>query len=98
MEQVLLISGTRPEIVKLAPLYHAMKADSNIAVCWLHTGQHGEMAQQMLDCFEITPDITLQRQGTTLADFGAGCRQQLEQVLTRQRWSAAVVPGDTESA
>jgi len=98
MDHVLLISGTRPEIVKLAPLYHAMKTDSTVAVSWLHTGQHDEMAQQMLDCFEITPDITLHRQGSTLAEFSAGCRQQLEEVLTRQRWSAAVVQGDTESA
>ena len=98
MENVLLISGTRPEIVKLAPVYHAMKADSNLAVSWLHTGQHGEMAQQILDCFEITPDITLQRQGSSLAEFSVGCRQQLEEVLTGQRWSAAVVQGDTESA
>lgn len=98
MEHVLLISGTRPEIVKLAPLYHAMKADANTAVSWLHTGQHGEMARQMLDCFEITPDITLHRQGSTLPEFSSGCRQQLEEVLKGQRWSAAVVQGDTESA
>jgi UDP-N-acetylglucosamine 2-epimerase (non-hydrolysing) len=98
MEHVLLISGTRPEIVKLAPLYHAMKADANTAVSWLHTGQHGEMAQQMLDCFEITPDITLHRQGSTLAEFSSGCRQQLEEVLKGRGWSAAVVQGDTESA
>ena len=98
MRHVLLISGTRPEIVKLAPLYHTMKADGRADVSWLHTGQHGEMAQQMLDCFEITPDITLQRHGSTLPEFAAGCRQQLEEVLTRQRWSAAIVQGDTESA
>jgi UDP-N-acetylglucosamine 2-epimerase (non-hydrolysing) len=84
--------------VKLAPLYHAMKTNRDTAVSWLHTGQHGEMAQQILDCFEIAPDITLRRQGSSLADFSIGCRQQLEEVLTCQRWSAAVVQGDTESA
>jgi UDP-N-acetylglucosamine 2-epimerase (non-hydrolysing) len=98
MENVLLISGTRPEIVKLAPLYHAMRNDGRISVRWLHTGQHGEMADQILACFEITPDIVLTRHGSTIAEFSVGCRQQLEEVFTRESWSAAVVQGDTESA
>jgi len=98
MEHVLLISGTRPEIVKLAPLYHVLRAEQGIAVQWLHTGQHGEMAEQILDCFEIAPDIALTRQGHSIADFSVGCRQQLEGVFARQRWSAAIVQGDTESA
>ena len=98
MEHVLLISGTRPEIVKLAPLYHVLRAAADTNVRWLHTGQHGEMAEQILDCFEITPDIVLERHGSSLSDFTIGCRKQHEDVLTQQRWSAAVVQGDTESA
>jgi UDP-N-acetylglucosamine 2-epimerase (non-hydrolysing) len=98
MEHVLLISGTRPEIVKLAPLYHALRADQTVSVQWLHTGQHGEMAAQILECFEITPDIVLTRQGSSIAEFSTGCRAQLDAVLSRQRWSAAIVQGDTESA
>jgi UDP-N-acetylglucosamine 2-epimerase (non-hydrolysing) len=98
MEPLLLISGTRPEIVKLAPVYHAMRADSTTGVQWLHTGQHGEMAQQILKCFEITPDISLNRMGTTLSEFSLGCRQQLEAVFAQRRYSVAIVQGDTESA
>jgi UDP-N-acetylglucosamine 2-epimerase (non-hydrolysing) len=98
MEPVLLISGTRPEIVKLAPVYHAMRADPATRVQWLHTGQHGEMAQQILKCFEIEPDIALFRTGTTLSEFSIGCRQQLEAVFTQRQYSVAIVQGDTESA
>jgi UDP-N-acetylglucosamine 2-epimerase (non-hydrolysing) len=98
MEHSLLISGTRPEIVKLAPLYHAMRNEPNTSVHWLHTGQHGEMAEQILECFEITPDIVLTRQGSSIAEFSVGCRRQLEDVLTSRQWSAAIVQGDTESA
>jgi UDP-N-acetylglucosamine 2-epimerase (non-hydrolysing) len=93
-----LFSGTRPEIIKLAPLYHAMRAASWTRVQWVHTGQHGEMAQQIFSSFEIVPDISLRRDGSTLSEFSIGCRQQLDAVMTRQSWSAVVVQGDTESA
>jgi len=98
MQDILLVSGTRPEIIKLAPVYHALRAASWARVQWLHTGQHGDMAQQILSCFDIVPDIALHRQGTTLSEFSGGCRWQLETVMTRQPWSAVVVQGDTESA
>jgi UDP-N-acetylglucosamine 2-epimerase (non-hydrolysing) len=98
MENILLISGTRPEIVKLAPVYHALREAPWARVKWLHTGQHGEMAQQILSCFDVVPDISLRRQGSTLSEFSVGCREQLDAVMTREPWSAAVVQGDTESA
>jgi UDP-N-acetylglucosamine 2-epimerase (non-hydrolysing) len=98
MKNILLVSGTRPEIIKLAPVYHAMRAASWMHVEWLHTGQHTDMAQQILSCFDIVPDISLIRHGSTLSEFSVGCRQQLDAVMTRQPWSAVVVQGDTESA
>jgi UDP-N-acetylglucosamine 2-epimerase (non-hydrolysing) len=98
MKNILLVSGTRPEIIKLAPVYHAMRKASWTRVQWLHTGQHGEMAQQILSCFDIVPDISLRRDGGPLSAFSVGCRHQLEAVMTQKRWSAVVVQGDTESA
>jgi UDP-N-acetylglucosamine 2-epimerase (non-hydrolysing) len=98
MEKILLVSGTRPEIIKLAPVYHALLEAAWTEVKWLHTGQHGEMAHQILACFDIVPDIALEREGTTLSEFSVGCRRQLDQVITREPWSAIIVQGDTESA
>jgi UDP-N-acetylglucosamine 2-epimerase (non-hydrolysing) len=98
MEKVLLVSGTRPEIIKMAPVYHALRAAAWTDVQWLHTGQHGDMAQQILGCFDIVPDIALQREGSTLSDFSVGCRRRLDQVFAREKWSAVLVQGDTESA
>ena len=98
MKNVLLVSGTRPEIIKLAPLYHALRATPWANVQWLHTGQHSDMADQILACFDIVPDITLQRAGASLLEFGIGCRQQLESVITSHNWSMVIVQGDTESA
>jgi len=98
LSDVLLVSGTRPEIIKLAPVYHALRESSWARVQWLHTGQHDEMARQILACFDVEPDITLTRSGSNLLEFSTGCRQQLEAVMLRQPWSLVIVQGDTESA
>lgn len=98
MQNILLVSGTRPEIIKLAPLYHALRATKWARVQWLHTGQHEEMASQILACFDVVPDITLKRAGSSLLEFSTGCRQQLDVVMTQQDWSLVIVQGDTESA
>ena len=98
MHNILFVSGTRPEIIKLAPLYHAMREASWAKVHWLHTGQHAEMASQILACFDVVPDTTLQRMGNSLLDFSVGCRQQLELEIAKKTWALVVVQGDTESA
>ncbi|MET0310725.1 MAG: UDP-N-acetylglucosamine 2-epimerase (non-hydrolyzing), partial [Burkholderiaceae bacterium] len=98
MQNILLISGTRPEIIKLAPVYHALGELPWASVRWLHTHQHDGMASQIFECFGIEPDISLVREGTTLAEFSTGCRRQLDAVLGEGGTSLVVVQGDTESA
>ena len=95
---VLLISGTRPEIIKLSPVYHALRAAGWAKVAWLHTAQHGEMAEQIFDSFDLVPDIVLHRPGTSLLDFSLACREQLDKVMNERHWSLVIVQGDTESA
>lgn len=98
LAQLLMISGTRPEIIKLAPVYHALQRSGWARPIWLHTGQHGDMAMQMLKCFQIRPDHVLCRVGSSLLDFTIGCRTQLEPVLEQVDCDAVIVQGDTESA
>ena len=98
VHNILLVSGTRPEIIKLAPVYHALRQAPWARVQWLHTGQHADMANQILACFDVVPDITLTRTGSSLLEFSAGCRQQLEAAMLKQNWSLVIVQGDTESA
>ena len=98
MHNILLVSGTRPEIIKLAPLYHALLATPWAHVQWLHTGQHDEMARQILACFDVVPDVFLSRDGSSLLDFSLGCRRHLDKVMSQKKWSLVVVQGDTESA
>lgn len=95
---VLIVCGTRPEIIKLAPVYHALRASTWATPSWVHTGQHGDMAAQMLTCFDVQPDYLLERRGSSLLEFSTGCRLQLDAVLAQRDWAAVIVQGDTESA
>ena len=96
--EILIVSGTRPEIIKLAPVHRALKESGWARPVWLHTGQHGDMAGPILASFGITPDIAFERRGARLDEFSLGCREQLANVLGDRAWHAVVVQGDTESA
>lgn len=98
MFNILIVCGTRPEIIKLAPVYLYLKEQSWANVVWLHTGQHDEMSKKILACFEITPDITLKREGKSLSEFSIGLRKQLDALLDKSRFDMTIVQGDTESA
>lgn len=100
MDQPLIgiVCGTRPEIIKLAPVYHALRAANWARVQWVHTGQHSDMADDMLRCFDVQPDVRLQRKGVGLEEFSVECRTQLDALMASQRWDTCIVQGDTESA
>ena len=98
MTHILIVSGTRPEIIKLAPVYHALREAPWATVRWLHTSQHEAMAEQILECFGIVPDIVLEREGSSLAQFSLGCRRQLDDELAAEEPDLVIVQGDTESA
>jgi UDP-N-acetylglucosamine 2-epimerase (non-hydrolysing) len=93
-----IVSGTRPEIIKLAPVYHALRQHEELCVLWVHTGQHGDMAADMLRSFGIEPDVQLARKGSSLEEFSVDCRSQLDALMAKQRWDLCIVQGDTESA
>lgn len=95
---VAIVSGTRPEVIKLAPVHRVLRSLPGLDVRWIHTGQHGDMATDMLRCFGIAPDVELQREGDSLGAFSVACRRQLEALRARQPWDVCVVQGDTESA
>ena len=60
MKKVLIVIGTRPEAIKMAPVYQMFKDDSNFNIKICSTGQHKEMLKQVLDFFEISPDFDLE--------------------------------------
>ena len=51
-----VVAGTRPEVVKLAPVYRALAQIGGIRPRWVATGQHGLLADQALEVFGILPD------------------------------------------
>ena len=58
-KKILLVFGTRPEAIKMAPLCHALKAQKEFQVVVCVTAQHREMLDQVLNIFELVPDIDL---------------------------------------
>ncbi|CAM3927602.1 UDP-N-acetylglucosamine 2-epimerase [Vibrio aerogenes CECT 7868] len=93
-DKALLITGTRPEIIKMVPLYHALK--QVMSVTWCHTGQHDALAGQTFSSFHVTPDIVFTRPaGTRLPDLLAGLILNIGQVLAGEKYDALLVQGDT---
>ena len=55
--KILVVFGTRPEAIKMAPLVHALKASPTLQTVVCVTAQHRQMLDQVLELFQITPDI-----------------------------------------
>lgn len=98
MKKVLLVFGTRPEAIKMAPLALKLKAfdqDFETRVCV--TGQHRQMLDQVLELFSLKPDfdLNLMKPGQTLSDVTSGVLKGLEQVFTEWMPDLILVHGDT---
>lgn len=98
--KILIVFGTRPEAIKMAPLVHALKADTRLQTVVCVTAQHREMLDQVLQIFEITPDIdlNLMRPGQDLSDVTSGVLLGMRQVLKDEQPDAVLVHGDTTTA
>ncbi len=97
----LIVFGTRPEAIKLAPLVHQCARCDEIArptVCT--TGQHREMLAPVMEYFglEADVDLALMTPGQRLSDLTARCLQGVTDVLERNRPDCVVVQGDTTTA
>ena len=96
-QKVAFITGTRPEIIKLAPLYHAL-CKRSIRVAWCHSGQHDILAKQAFSQFNIVPDTELARpRDESLAVLTAGLILSLDQFLQSDGFRAVCVQGDTST-
>ena len=101
MKRLLLVFGTRPEAIKMAPVALGLRRRSGeFETVLCSTGQHRGMLNQTLAVFDLEPDIDLElmtlRQ--TLAGLTARAVGALDKVLTRVRPDLMVVQGDTTSA
>ena len=101
MKKVMLIFGTRPEAIKMAPLvkeFQKNPTDFETIVCV--TGQHREMLDQVLDIFDIKPDydLNIMKQGQDLYDVTSRVLTGMRDVLKEARPDVMLVHGDTTSS
>jgi len=96
----MLVYGTRPEAIKVAPLVAAMRDDERFSPIVVVTGQHREMLDQVHEFFGIVPDddLDIHSPGQTLTQITNRCLQGVGQAIEAHRPDAVVVQGDTTSA
>ncbi|GAB4278587.1 MAG: UDP-N-acetylglucosamine 2-epimerase (non-hydrolyzing) [Candidatus Rifleibacteriota bacterium] len=97
MLRFLFILGTRPEIVKLAPVIFACRNRSNIETTVIHTGQHKELADEMFAHFGIVPDIDLQvmEPNQSLSQLTEKIMHGLSGIVSKDKYDMVFVQGDT---
>ncbi|HEX4048709.1 MAG TPA: UDP-N-acetylglucosamine 2-epimerase (non-hydrolyzing) [Elusimicrobiota bacterium] len=97
---ILVVFGTRPEVVKLAPVVHALQRRDDLAVRLCVTAQHREMLDGMLSNFELLPnyDLDLMQRNQDLNDFSARALPRLQNVVKLVRPDFVLVQGDTTTA
>ena len=97
MKKVMVIYGTRPEAIKVAPLIKALAASDVLEPIAVSTGQHREMLDQVNTWFGITPDADLNvfKPGQSLTELAARIFEKIPPVLEQYRPDAVVVQGDT---
>jgi len=97
MKKVLLIFGTRPEAIKMAPLVKAFEKEASMEIKVCVTAQHREMLDQVLEIFEITPDfdLNIMKAGQDLFDVTANVLLGLKDVLNVFNPDLVLVHGDT---
>ncbi len=95
--KVMLIFGTRPEAIKMAPVYEALSKRVGFNVKVLVTAQHREMLDQVLRIFSIKPDydLSIMREGQTLTYITSAALSGIVEVLERERPDIVLVHGDT---
>jgi len=93
--KVLVVFGTRPEAIKMAPVVRALNGKLEVKVCV--TAQHREMLDQVLDLFEIVPDydLDIMKPGQDLFDVTSNVLSGMKQVLSEEQPDVVLVHGDT---
>ena len=98
--KVMLVFGTRPEAIKMAPLALELKKHEDIETLVCVTAQHREMLDQVLEIFNITPDFDLDIMKTRQTLVGITCRvlEGLDEVLKAEKPDIVLVHGDTSTS
>ncbi|MBN6071202.1 UDP-N-acetylglucosamine 2-epimerase (non-hydrolyzing) [Aggregatibacter actinomycetemcomitans] len=99
MQKYLIVFGTRPEAIKMAPLINQMKLNSlNFKVCV--TGQHRQMLDQVLGVFDIKPDydLDIMSKQQTLSTITATILEKIQPIIDEYKPTIVFVHGDTTTS
>ena len=98
--KAMILFGTRPEIIKVAPLIEEFrKFDEEVQLVVVSTGQHRDFTDQMTEFFDLQPDydIDIMREGQTLNYIFASVMEKLDPILEKESPDVLLVQGDTTS-
>jgi UDP-N-acetylglucosamine 2-epimerase (non-hydrolysing) len=100
MKKIAIVLGTRPEAIKLLPLYKAFKKVDNFNPILISTGQHREMLDQIFSFFEETPDVelNLMTANQSLASLTSMLSVSLQTCFEELKPDLVIVQGDTTTA
>lgn len=100
MKKIAIVLGTRPEAIKLLPLYKAFKKEGNFDPILISTGQHREMLDQIFSFFDETPDVelNLMTANQTLASLTSILSTSLQSCFDELKPDLVIVQGDTSTA
>jgi UDP-N-acetylglucosamine 2-epimerase (non-hydrolysing) len=97
MKKVHIVIGTRPDAIKMAPVYKALKSKAELEVKLVSTGQHKELLQQVFESFSLSPDIDLgvMKAGQSLSQLTVGLLNGMERLYQNDRPDIVLAHGDT---
>ncbi|MGI6751634.1 MAG: non-hydrolyzing UDP-N-acetylglucosamine 2-epimerase [Anaerovoracaceae bacterium] len=97
MIKVLVVFGTRPEAIKMAPLFLELQKEEGISPVLCVTAQHREMLDQVLDLFELKPDydLDIMKPNQTISQITSNVIMGIEGVLIEEKPDIVLVHGDT---
>ena len=100
MKKILVIFGTRPEAIKLAPVIAELKKQRSLITKVYSTGQHREMLKQVLDIFNLSidKDLKLMKPNQDLFDITVNAIGALKKVYLKEKPDLVIVQGDTSTA
>ena len=98
-KRVMVVFGTRPEAIKMAPVIAALRATPGIEVQVVVTAQHRQMLDQVLELFGIVPhdDLDLMAPGQTLPELFGRILTAMSAVISARRPNLLLVHGDTST-
>ena len=96
-KKILIIYGTRPEIIKLAPLIISLKEKIGTSCIVVNTGQHADMTRELEKIFSFTPDyfLDIMTQGQSLNSLIVKAIREIDTVLEKEKPDTVIVQGDT---